>query len=150
MGTQSTWEPEGKTRRYWFRELMKLNETYKIPCYGKNCGSEGDDPFKPKPPAPPAPHGSYTVQSGDSCWAIADKLCQDGTIGRPTFATQIPCARCSTLGRASSTTAVARALTVGRRRCSSESQADKGFDYQFFWDFNCCSAHVLRLQPMHF
>merc|ERR1712139_555555 len=49
-----------------------------IPCYGKNCGSEGDDPFKPKPPAPPAPHGSYTVQSGDSCWAIAAKLCQDG------------------------------------------------------------------------
>jgi hypothetical protein len=71
-------QPKGKTRRYWFGELMKLNETYKIPCNGNNCGSAGDDPFGPTPPPPPAPHGSYTIQSGDSCWAIADKLCQDG------------------------------------------------------------------------
>merc|ERR1719359_2745162 len=70
-------QPKGKTRRYWFGELMKLNETYKIPCYGNNCGSAGDDPFKPTP-APPVAHGSYTVKSGDSCWNIADNVCQDG------------------------------------------------------------------------
>merc|ERR1719453_368838 len=71
-------QPEGKPRRFWFGELMKLNETYKLPCYGKNCGSAGDDPFKPTPPPPPVAHGSYTVQSGDGCWSIAEKLCQDG------------------------------------------------------------------------
>jgi len=67
----------GRARRYWHAELQKLNQTYKIPCVGDCCGCAGDDPFKPTP-APPVAHGSYTVKSGDSCWAIADKLCQDG------------------------------------------------------------------------
>lgn len=70
-------QQKGSARRYWHGELQKLNNTYKIPCSGDCCGCAGDDPFKPTPP-PPTPHGSYTVQSGDNCWSIADKLCQDG------------------------------------------------------------------------
>merc|ERR1712139_526526 len=70
-------QKKGKARRYWQGELQKLNATYKIPCSGDCCGCAGDDPFKPTPP-PPVAHGSYTIKSGDSCWAIADKLCQDG------------------------------------------------------------------------
>merc|ERR1719159_1111763 len=70
-------QKEGHARRYWHSQLQKLNETYKIPCAGDCCGCAGDDPFKPTP-APPVAHGSYTVQAGDSCWAIADKFCQDG------------------------------------------------------------------------
>jgi len=68
----------GKARRYWHGELQKLNETYKLPCSGDCCGCAGDDPFKPTPPPGPMPHGSYTVKSGDSCWALSDKLCHDG------------------------------------------------------------------------
>jgi len=68
----------GKTRRYWHAELQKLNNTYQIPCVGDCCGCSGDSPFKPTPPPPPAAHGSYTVQSGDSCWAVSDKLCHNG------------------------------------------------------------------------
>merc|ERR1711964_491968 len=71
-------QPKGKPRRYWHAELQKLNNTYKIPCVGDCCGCAGDDPFKPTPP-PPVAHGSYTVKSGDSCWAIANMLCQDGS-----------------------------------------------------------------------
>lgn len=67
----------GKARRYWHAELQELNQTYKLPCVGDCCGCAGDDPFKPTP-APPVAHGSYTVKAGDSCWAIADELCQDG------------------------------------------------------------------------
>merc|ERR1712072_252406 len=48
-----------------------------LPCTGDCCGCAGDDPFKPTP-APQVAHGSYTVKSGDSCWNIADSLCQDG------------------------------------------------------------------------
>jgi len=40
-------QPAGKPRRYWFGELMKVNETYKLPCYGDNCGHAGDDPWAP-------------------------------------------------------------------------------------------------------
>merc|ERR1711959_758338 len=32
----------GKARRYWHGELQKLNETYKIPCVGDNCGNVAD------------------------------------------------------------------------------------------------------------
>ena len=71
-------QPKGKPRRFWFGELMKLNETYKLPCYGDNCGSAGDDPFAPTPAPAPAAFGSYTVKSGDTCYSIADAQCQDG------------------------------------------------------------------------
>jgi hypothetical protein len=71
-------QPKGKTRRVWFDALMKLNETYKLPCYGNNCGSRGDDPWAPTPAPAPAAHGSYTVKSGDTCIKIADALCNDG------------------------------------------------------------------------
>jgi len=40
-------QPADKTRRFWFGELMKLNETYKIPCYGDACGRAGKDPWAP-------------------------------------------------------------------------------------------------------
>jgi len=71
-------QKEGHARRYWHGELQKLNETYKVPCSGDCCGCAGDDPFKPTPP-PPVVHGSYTVKSGDTCYNIADSLCQDGS-----------------------------------------------------------------------
>jgi hypothetical protein len=71
-------QPKGSTRRLWFDELMKLNETYKIPCYGSNCGSRGDDPWAPTPAPAPSKGGSYTVKSGDTCFSIADSLCSDG------------------------------------------------------------------------
>jgi len=71
-------QPKGKPRRFWFNELMKLNETYKIPCYGDNCGSAGDDPFAPTPPPAPAAFGSYTVKNGVTCFKIADALCGGG------------------------------------------------------------------------
>jgi hypothetical protein len=70
-------QKKGHTRRFWHAELMKLNQTYALPCVGDCCGCAGDDPFKPTP-APAVAHGSYTVKSGDSCWNIADSLCQDG------------------------------------------------------------------------
>jgi len=70
-------QKKGNARRFWHAELQKLNETYALPCVGDCCGCAGDDPFKPTP-APPSAHGSYTVNAGDTCWAIADKLCQDG------------------------------------------------------------------------
>merc|ERR1711907_919679 len=73
------------------------------------------------------------------------------TTGRSTFAMQIPCARCSTRARASTTTAVARALIVGQQRCSSKSPAHEGFDGQVFGGFQLfCAAHVLRLLSVHF
>jgi hypothetical protein len=68
----------GSARRYWHSELQKLNETYEIPCVGDACGRAGDDPWKPAP-LPPSPHGSYTVQQGDTCYAIAERICQDGS-----------------------------------------------------------------------
>jgi len=70
-------QKKGSARRFWHAEMQKLNETYKLPCVGDCCGCAGDDPFKPTP-APHYPHGSHAVQPGDSCWAIADKLCDDG------------------------------------------------------------------------
>merc|ERR1719262_808023 len=70
-------QQKGSARRYWHGELQKLNQTYGLPCVGDCCGCSGDDPFKPTP-APLVAHGSYTVKSGDSCWNIADNLCQDG------------------------------------------------------------------------
>jgi len=70
-------QKKGNTRRYWQAELQKLNQTYGLPCVGDCCGCAGDDPFKPTP-APPVAHGSYTVKSGDTCFNIADNLCQDG------------------------------------------------------------------------
>jgi hypothetical protein len=74
-------QPADKVRRYWFDELMIVNQTYQIPCFGNNCGSRGKDPWTPAAPTPapgPAAHGSYTAKSGDSCWSIADALCSDG------------------------------------------------------------------------
>merc|ERR1712054_486598 len=70
-------QQKGHPRRYWHSELQKLNETYALPCSGDCCGCAGDDPFKPTPP-PPSAHGSYTVKAGDTCFNIADNLCQDG------------------------------------------------------------------------
>jgi len=70
-------QKKGSPRRYWQPELQKLNQTYGIPCIGDCCGCSGDDPFKPTP-APPVAHGTYTVKSGDTCYNIADSLCQDG------------------------------------------------------------------------
>jgi len=70
-------QKKGSTRRFWQPELQKLNQTYALPCLGDCCGCAGDDPFLPTP-APPVVHGSYTVKAGDSCYNIADSLCQDG------------------------------------------------------------------------
>jgi len=70
-------QKKGSPRRYWQPELQKLNQTYGLPCVGDCCGCSGDDPFKPTP-APPVAHGTYTVKSGDTCYNIADSLCQDG------------------------------------------------------------------------
>jgi hypothetical protein len=68
----------GHTRRFWQAELQQLNKTYKIPCFGHDCGAAGDSPWKPAPAPAPAAHGEYTVQQGDSCWKIADAKCDDG------------------------------------------------------------------------
>jgi len=70
-------QKKGSARRFWHAEMQKLNTTYKLPCVGDCCGCAGDDPFKPTP-APVFPHGSYQVKAGDTCWNIADKLCDDG------------------------------------------------------------------------
>jgi len=32
------WVPPGNITRYWYPEMMKLNETYQIPCHGDSCG----------------------------------------------------------------------------------------------------------------
>ena len=74
-------QPADKVRRLWFDELMLLNQTYQIPCYGNNCGSRGKDPWGPSTTTTtmaPSQKGSYLVQSGDSCWSIADSVCKDG------------------------------------------------------------------------
>merc|ERR1712224_645290 len=70
-------QKKGNTRRYWHGELQKLNQTYQLPCVGDCCGCAGDDPWGPTP-APHFAHGTYTVKTGDSCWNIADNLCDDG------------------------------------------------------------------------
>ena len=69
-------QPADKVRRFWFDELMLLNQTYQIPCYGNNCGSRGKDPWGPAPA--PGGHGVYTAAAGDSCWSIANSKCADG------------------------------------------------------------------------
>jgi len=42
------WTPQETPVRYWFPELMLLNQTFKIPCAGDACGGRG-----PLPPSPP-------------------------------------------------------------------------------------------------
>ena len=69
-------QPAEKVRRFWFDELMLLNQTYQLPCYGSNCGSRGKDPWGPAPA--PGGHGVYTAAAGDSCWSIANSKCADG------------------------------------------------------------------------
>merc|ERR1712149_42234 len=51
----------GHTRRFWQAELQQLNKTYKIPCFGHDCGAAGDSPWKPAPA--PAPAGRLLTQS---------------------------------------------------------------------------------------
>ena len=73
-------QPDSKKKRLWFDELVKLNETYKIPCFGKNCGSSGgSDTYAPTPAPSGGKKGSYTVKAGDTCYKIADSLCDDGS-----------------------------------------------------------------------
>merc|ERR1719281_593361 len=50
-------QKEGHARRYWHGELQQLNQTYKIPCFGHDCGAAGDSPWKPAPAPAPAAHG---------------------------------------------------------------------------------------------
>lgn len=42
------WTAPDTPVRYWFPQLMELNETYQIPCHGDACGGRG-----PAPPPPP-------------------------------------------------------------------------------------------------
>lgn len=72
-------KPAGRTQRYWYSEVAKLNQTYQIPCHGTCCDGMGPGcSAGPSPPPAPAAHGSYTIQAGDSCWNIADKFCNNG------------------------------------------------------------------------
>jgi len=54
------WTPPDTPIRYWFPELMLLNQTFQIPCHGDSCGGRG-----PLPPAPqqcdPTAAGGCTV-----------------------------------------------------------------------------------------
>ena len=73
-------QPDSKKKRLWFDELVKLNETYKIPCFGKNCGSSGgSDTYAPTPAPSGGKKGSYTVKAGDTCYKIVESLCDDGS-----------------------------------------------------------------------
>jgi hypothetical protein len=45
-------QPEGIPERFWYSELMKLNETFKIPCKTGGCGGHPVGPTPP--PTPPA------------------------------------------------------------------------------------------------
>jgi hypothetical protein len=73
----------GKKKRFWCEELMKLNETYKIPCKGPQCGQCGASHDAPTPGPAPRPshnkHGDHYVTSGETCYKIAQEECGTGT-----------------------------------------------------------------------
>jgi len=65
-----------KKKRFWCGELAKLNQTYKIPCSGSECGQCGSAADAPTPaPAPSNKHGDYNVESGDTCYKISTMEC---------------------------------------------------------------------------
>jgi len=45
---------------------------------GAHCGGGAPTPSPPSP-TPAGSSGSYTVEPGDGCWSITDKLCHDGS-----------------------------------------------------------------------
>jgi len=53
------WTPEGTPIRYWFPELMALNQTYQIPCHGDACG--GRAPPSAPPQCDPTATGGCNV-----------------------------------------------------------------------------------------
>lgn len=42
------WTPDDTPIRYWFPELMALNQTFQIPCHGDACGGRGPIPSQPQ------------------------------------------------------------------------------------------------------
>jgi hypothetical protein len=52
------WVPPENTTRFWYPQMMKLNETYQIPCHGDHCGY-----------TPPAPSG------GNNCNPSSCNVC---------------------------------------------------------------------------
>jgi len=66
------WTPEGTPVRLWFPELMKLNQTYQIPCHGDACGGRG--------PSPPAQQCDPTAPGGCTvCNACCKSYLKDPT-----------------------------------------------------------------------
>jgi len=76
------WTPPDTPIRYWFPELMLLNQTYQIPCHGDACGGRG--PLPPSQQCDPTASGGCTVcqacchsyiKNPDDCAACVKDSC---------------------------------------------------------------------------
>jgi len=72
------WSPNGDgwTKRFWYDELAKLNQTYQLPCHGTCCSGVGPG-CAPRPP-PPAPKTSTWKCDWSAPWPAAPKCVDHG------------------------------------------------------------------------
>jgi len=65
----------GKKERYWYNEMMLLNQTYKLPCSGTRCGQWKPPTPGPAPGPSPGPGPAPSGSTYNCDWSSGSPVC---------------------------------------------------------------------------